>query len=160
MRGDPYKSRFDRRSPVQPDRSPAPYFVAALGVAILIWTGQQYWIQDSNPQTSGGAESTGRLEPGEQPAKGNIRTLFSSDDYPADAQRNGEQGSVRARLDIDKRGRVHGCTVIESSGHASLDLATCRILQNRARFSPARDAKGTSVAVTIVTPPIVWRLEE
>jgi protein TonB len=90
---------------------------------------------------------------------GDLRTLFSADDYPAEAQRNGEEGTVQAELSVDARGHVRGCTVIHSSGHASLDSATCRILQRRARFDPAHDVNGDAVASSVVTPRIVWRLE-
>jgi protein TonB len=94
-----------------------------------------------------------------QDAKADVRTIFSSDDYPADAQRNGEEGTVQAELSIDARGRVRGCRVIRSSGHASLDSATCSILQRRARFKPAQDVNGDAVASSVVTPLVVWRLE-
>jgi protein TonB len=54
---------------------------------------------------------------------------------------------------------VSGCEIIRSSGHKSLDDATCSILQRRARFTPARAADGQPIASTVVSPPIVWRLE-
>jgi protein TonB len=88
-----------------------------------------------------------------------MRHVFSGDDYPAAAQVRGEEGDVRARLDVDTRGRVSRCTIVQSSGSESLDDATCRILEERARFAPARDAGGNPVADSVLTPPIVWRLE-
>jgi TonB family protein len=150
---DPNEPRFDRRSPVQPGRSNAPYFIAAFFAAILIWTVQQNHIQDSNPRPVRD-QAEGRSS-----ARGNVRTLFSADDYPAEAQARGEEGTVRARLDIDTRGRVSKCSIIQSSGHASLDQATCSILQRRALFTPARDVDGKAVPDSVTTPSIVWRLE-
>jgi protein TonB len=85
--------------------------------------------------------------------------LFSSDDYPASAVRAGEQGSVGFRIEVDKVGRVSGCTVTASSGSAVLDSATCRIVASRARFEPARDRKGRP-AVDGFSGRIVWRLPE
>jgi protein TonB len=64
------------------------------------------------------------------------------DEYPADALREGAQGLVRVTLRIGTNGRVKSCKVIKSSGHRSLDLATCRNLQARARFTPATDDAG------------------
>src|ERR1044072_5940983 len=64
-----------------------------------------------------------------QSAKGNLQNLFSGDDYPADAMRNEDQGSVSVRLSIGTDGRVSGCSVSSSSGSRSLDNATCRILR-------------------------------
>ena len=161
MFGGQPKERFDPRSPVQSDRSVAPYFVVALLAGVVIWTGQQYLIADSNSQTSPTASSMPKAPRVSGPAasKGDIRTVFSADDYPVSAQRNGEEGTVQAQLTVDESGRVADCKVLRSSGSEALDSATCGILERRARFIPARDAKGKSVASTVVTPPIRWQLE-
>ncbi|MFL6788169.1 MAG: energy transducer TonB, partial [Sphingomicrobium sp.] len=92
-------------------------------------------------------------------AKGDLRTLFSADDYPSSAQSSGAEGTVRASLSIGPDGRVTGCNVIQSSGNGSLDSATCSILRRRAKFVPARDSNGNAVSDTITTPPIRWQLE-
>ena len=145
----------DPRSPVQPGASSAPYFLVALIAAVALWSIQQDWTQDSEPSIRKPSEAA---PPG--PTKGDVRTLFSGDDYPADAQMKGEQGTAQARLTIDVYGLVSNCTIIRSSGHRSLDDATCRILQKRARFSPARDQYGRAVPDSVTTPPITWRLED
>jgi protein TonB len=93
-------------------------------------------------------------------AKGDVRRLFSANDYPAVAQRRGESGSLRARLLIGTDGRVSGCQIVESSGHSSLDSATCRILKARAHFTPAKDGSGQATNDSYVTPPITWQLRE
>jgi TonB family protein len=84
--------------------------------------------------------------------------LISQDDYPLEAIRRGEQGTVAVRLDVTPAGRVGACTVTASSGSALLDAATCRLLSARARFSPARDGAGNPVADTATTK-ITWRLQ-
>jgi TonB family protein len=86
-----------------------------------------------------------------------LPTLVSHHDYPAAAVRAGEQGNVQVRLDIGTSGRVHGCTVLRSSRSAILDSTTCRILRARARFKPARDAKGEPTTDHTVQT-IAWRL--
>ena len=91
-----------------------------------------------------------------QPAGADPRLLFSADDYPAEAQMKGEQGTVQAELTIGSDGRVKACKVIRSSYSASLDTATCGILTRRARFRPARDSNGNPTEDTYVTPPITW----
>ena len=93
-----------------------------------------------------------------QSVKGNLQGLFSGDDYPADAQRNDEQGSVRVTLSIGTDGRVAGCNVTSSSGSRSLDNATCRILRSRARFTPAKLTNGQPTTDTY-SQTITWRLE-
>lgn len=64
-------------------------------------------------------------------------------DYPRAA--NGAQGNVVARLVVSAQGAVTGCSVTRSSGNAVLDATTCRLIQERFRFAPARDAAGNAV---------------
>ncbi|WP_317617552.1 energy transducer TonB [Sphingomonas daechungensis] len=90
--------------------------------------------------------------------KGNLQGLISGDDYPADAQRNDEQGSVRVNLAIGTDGRVTNCSVTKSSGSRSLDSATCRILKSRARFTPAKLSNGQATTDNF-PQTITWRLE-
>jgi TonB family protein len=85
--------------------------------------------------------------------------LVSADDYPPAAMRAGEQGSVRVRLEVDEKGRPSGCKVIAPSGSESLDTATCRLLQERAQFVPARDRLGRPVPDT-VSQTIAWRITD
>lgn len=94
-----------------------------------------------------------------QSAKGDLRSLFSADDYPASAQSAGAEGTTRASLTIGPDGRVTACNIIQSSGNSSLDSTTCNILRRRAKFVPARDSNGNATSDTITTPSIVWRLE-
>jgi len=92
-------------------------------------------------------------------ARGDLRTLFSADDYPAAAQAAGAEGTAQAELTVGPDGRVVGCNLIRSTGNSSLDSATCNILRRRAKFTPARDSNGQATTDTVTTPPIVWRLE-
>ena len=92
-------------------------------------------------------------------ARGDVRTLFSTDDYPASAVSAGAEGSAQAQLTIGPDGRVVGCSLIRSTGNGSLDTATCNILRRRAKFTPARDSSGNPTTDTYTTPTIVWRLE-
>jgi protein TonB len=94
-----------------------------------------------------------------QSAKGDLRTLFSADDYPAAAQAAGAEGTAQAQLTIGPDGRVVGCNLTKSTGNSALDSATCNILRRRAKFTPARDSSGNATTDTVSTPPIVWRLE-
>ena len=94
-----------------------------------------------------------------QSARGDLRSLFSADDYPASAQSSGAEGTAQATLTISPDGRVVGCNLIRSTGNGALDSATCNILRRRAKFTPARDSNGNPTSDTITTPSIVWRLE-
>lgn len=72
------------------------------------------------------------------------------DDYPAEAMRNGDGGTVKFELAVTATGKVDTCTVIASSGTPVLDDRTCAIMLERARFRPGRDAQGSPVASTFV----------
>ena len=88
-----------------------------------------------------------------------LPTLFSDADYPAAALRNHEQGPVGFRLEVGPDGRPSACSVASSSGSQALDSTTCRLLMERARFRPARDAEGKATSDSF-TGRIVWRLGE
>ena len=94
-----------------------------------------------------------------QSAKGDLRTLFTADDYPASAAAAGAEGTAQASLTIGADGRVVSCNLTRSTGNSALDSATCNILRRRAKFTPARDSNGNATTDTITTPPIRWQLE-
>jgi protein TonB len=94
-----------------------------------------------------------------QSAKGDLRTLFTADDYPASAQAAGAEGTAQAELTIGTDGRVVSCNLVRSTGNTALDQATCNILRRRAKFTPARDSNGNPTTDTVTTPPIRWQLE-
>jgi protein TonB len=83
-------------------------------------------------------------------ARANLASYVSDEDYPSSAVRNEEQGTTRFRLGVGANGQVTECSVIGSSGSSALDSATCRLMKQRARFTPARgsDGKATSDSVT------------
>ncbi len=72
----------------------------------------------------------------------------NTSDYPAGALRRENEGITSFRLTIDPQGRVSACLITVSSGWSALDEATCRLISERARFSPATDRKGRAVAGT------------
>ena len=157
MLDDGRKPRFDPRSPVQQPKSAAPYFVVAVIAAVLIWGLRQNW--PPAPMTHRVTPSTAPAPGNGQGPRGDVRSVFTADDYPAVAQRNGEEGTAQARLTVGPTGRVTRCDIIRSSGSRALDDATCSVLDKRARFTPARDSSGNAVVSTVVTPPITWKLE-
>ena len=130
--------RTDPRSPVQAVRNRwwAPFLLALLA-ALGVWTWQQRRLQDDQPSEI--------HSPPAQLAKANLPALFSTDDYPVEAIKREEQGTVSFQLAINRRGRVSKCSIVGSSGSKALDQATCSILKTRARFAPARDEQGKRV---------------
>lgn len=86
-------------------------------------------------------------------------SLFSPDDYPREAMRKKEQGTVGARIKVSKTGKVSDCTIIESSGSRPLDEKTCQIFHSRARFRPALTKDGVAVE-SIALQRIRWELPQ
>jgi TonB family protein len=70
--------------------------------------------------------------------------------YPEQARREGRQGTVRLRLQIDAAGRVTLVEIARSSGHPILDGAAQRAVSTW-RFEPAVRG-GQPVAVTVTLP--------
>lgn len=90
--------------------------------------------------------------------RGDVRTLFSADDYPTVALAHNQGGTTQYMLFIDETGKVAGCHLIKPSGAPILDGMGCRLLTARAKFSPATDKQGKPVRSTLVTPTITWAL--
>jgi protein TonB len=74
--------------------------------------------------------------------KGRIRDK----DYPRGAGEAGVGGIVMVRYVVEIDGHASHCQVIRSSGHWDLDEATCRLIEQRFRYKPARDRNGRPVA--------------
>lgn len=100
-----------------------------------------------------------QAQPGsEARARANLASYVSEDDYPVDALRAREEGSVSFRLVVGRDGRPTYCVVSMTSGSESLDATTCRIMMERARFTPARDAAGHNVT-DVASGRIRWQLQ-
>ena len=66
----------------------------------------------------------------------------TDNDYPLDAIRRRESGTVEYDVDVSAAGQPLGCTVTRSSGSASLDRRTCELVMTRGAFIPASDGAG------------------
>lgn len=90
-------------------------------------------------------------------AKANLASYVSDEDYPSNAARNEEQGTTRFRLAVGPDGRVKECIVTSSSGSSALDATTCKLMKQRARFTPARNNRDEATSDS-VTNAIRWVL--
>jgi TonB family protein len=86
-----------------------------------------------------------------------LRGLFTAADYPAAALKDGRMGRAHVRLRIDDTGSITECSVLRSSGSAELDATTCKVLNERAKFDPARDVDGKATRGIVVTA-VHWML--
>lgn len=109
---------------------------------------ERYWNMDG--------EKDGRVA---TLSKGDIRSLFTADDYPREALHRNQGGESRFVLLVNEKGAVAGCHVLQPSGVPILDAMGCQVIRERAKFTPARDVHGKPVRSTLVTPTVIWRME-
>ena len=69
----------------------------------------------------------------------------------------GESRTAHFELLVSAEGRVTGCTILQSSGVAALDEASCAIMRRRARFEAARDSEGKRVG-DMIRSSLGWTL--
>ena len=89
--------------------------------------------------------------------KGDLRALFSADDYPSEALRRSQGGTAQYQLLINENGEVAGCDLIVQSGVPVIDSMGCQVLKERGKFTPAVNKNGKAERSVVTTPPIVWR---
>lgn len=106
-----------------------------------------------------GAHAGGNKEAKVAPI-GNPAEWFSNDDYPPEARRANQQGTVSITLTVDPTGKAVKCDVDLTSGFPALDSMTCEVALKRSRFTPARTASGQAVASTYRIPGIRWQLTD
>jgi TonB family protein len=82
-------------------------------------------------------------------ARADLASYVHPEDYPPDAQILGQSGRVEFEVDVSPEGRAVNCRVMRSQAGEQLNLRTCHIMLIRARFEPARDARGRAVPDTI-----------
>jgi len=67
-------------------------------------------------------------------------------DIPRSVWQADTRGRVVVRFTVGADGRARDCHIRQTSGHPALDAITCRLIERRFRFEPARDAAGRAVA--------------
>lgn len=91
--------------------------------------------------------------------RGNPGEWITTSDYRSTWINRGYEGVASFALNIDERGRVTDCSITRSTGHSALDQATCRLLERRARFEPARNASG-AVTAGSYSSSVNWTIPE
>ncbi len=100
--------------------------------------------------TGSGGEGDGDGDGGDDTPPRQLRGRLSRSDYPRDLFEAGVGGTVSVKYHIDEEGRVDACAVTRSSGTRALDALTCRLIGERFRFDPSRDARGNPVGAYLV----------
>lgn len=144
---------------VAPTQAPTPTPVVAAPVAGTGSAPSAGAAEIAGPGTGAGGEGDGRGAGGEGDGAGDgsgetpprlRRGRLRDSDYPRAAGEAGAGGTVSVRYVVWTDGRVTECEVTKSSGNATLDETTCRLIRERFRFEPSRDARGRAVPSVIV----------
>ena len=67
-------------------------------------------------------------------------------DYPKSATAARQGGSVTMHFTVGADGRPSKCRVVKSSGNAEIDATTCRLIEQRFRYAPARNKAGYPIS--------------
>jgi protein TonB len=73
----------------------------------------------------------------------------------ADNRRGRYRGTVGVQFTVEPNGGVSRCVTMRSSGDAALDGMTCRLVEQRVRYSPAVDPAGRPTA-SVASATYVW----
>jgi protein TonB len=84
---------------------------------------------------------------------------ITTDDYARSDLIRNREGTANYRLVVGSDGRVDACEITRSSGHATLDRNTCRLIERRARFDPATNNRGDTVVGTYAGS-VTWQIPD
>lgn len=99
--------------------------------------------------TGSGGQGSGTGGGGAERARRLSGSISGATDYPPAARRAGIEGSVSVRFIVNTDGTVSGCRVTRSTAGPELDATTCRLIERRFRYEPARDETGKPVPETV-----------
>lgn len=99
----------------------------------------------------GGNDEGGGIATGPRQIRGRLTVR----DFPDGLIGPGQQASVGVRYTVETDGRVTGCTVLRSSGFATVDALACRLITQRFRYRPATNRAGEPVRA-VITESHTW----
>lgn len=152
------RGQKDAPSPPKPPRplpSPTPAEVsmddgaaqsAGAGAAAGSGGGQGGQGTGSGAGGSGTGTGSGTVTPPRR-----IAGALTNADYRRARAPAGAFGTVAVEFRVRADGNVDSCRVLRSSNYSMFDEATCRLIQQRFRYQPARDGQGRAVDWTIRT---------
>lgn len=108
--------------------------------------------------TGSGLGGNGEGNGGDGTPPRRIGGRIRNSDFPRALSDAGIGGTVSVRYRVGTDGRVSDCLVTGSSGNSELDATTCRLIEQRFRFKPARDAEGREIA-SIIVENHTWVIE-
>ena len=140
-----------RPTPAAPAIDPGSQQASGAGSAAGSGAGQGGEGSGAGSGGSGAGTGSGAVTPPVRVAGG-----LSDADYRRTRPPPGAGGTVTVSYRIRSDGAVDRCTVLRTSGYEVLDSATCRLIERRFRYVPARDASGRAIDWEVRTD-YTWR---
>lgn len=129
-----------RPTPAEVSVDPGSGQAAGAGMAAGSGAGQGGEGSGRGAGAGGIGTGSGRITP---PVR--IAGALTNADYRRARPPRGAFGTVFVSYRVRSDGTVGDCKVIRSSGFEVFDSATCRLIRERFRFRPARDADGQAI---------------
>lgn len=85
------------------------------------------------------------------------RDYLRLSDYPASALEDSPSWRAQVRIAVDAAGKPRDCTPLKSSDGTNFAATTCKLLMERAAFSPAMDVDGRAVP-SIYVYTVDWKI--
>lgn len=130
------------QSPTPAETSPDPGSESASGAGVAAGSGAGRGGGGSGRGAGAGGSGTGS---GTVTPPVRIAGALTHADYARTRPPRGAAGTVFIAFRVRADGAVDRCRVTRSSGYEVLDRATCRLVEQRFRFRPARDARGRAI---------------
>jgi protein TonB len=140
-----------KATPAQPSVDAGSQSASGTGTAAGSGAGQGGQGTDSGSGAGGSGTGTGVATP---PI--HIAGALTDADYARTSHPRGAEGTVYIAFRVRADGSVDQCSVTRSSGYPAIDAATCRLVEQRFRFRPARDSSGQTIDYTLNTD-FTWR---
>lgn len=136
------------QSPTPAEPSIDPGSESASGASVAAGSGSGRGGEGSGRGAGDGGSGTGsgRVTP---PVR--IAGALTHADYARTNPPRGAAGTVFIAFRVRTDGAVDRCRIVRSSGYDVLDRATCRLVERRFRFRPARDAQGRAIEYELRT---------
>lgn len=133
-------------TPAEPSIDPGSGAASGAGVAAGSGAGQGGEGSGRGAGAGGSGTGSGRFTP---PVR--IAGALTHADYARANPPRGAAGTVYIAFRVSTDGAVDRCRVVGSSGYQVFDSATCRLVEQRFRFRPARDPQGRAVDYELQT---------
>ena len=132
--------------PAEPSIDPGSGAASGAGAAAGSGAGQGGEGSGRGAGAGGSGTGSGRFTP---PVR--IAGALTHADYARANPPRGAAGTVFIAFRVGTDGSVDRCRVVRSSGYEVFDSATCRLVEQRFRFRPARDPRGRAVDYELQT---------